>query len=88
MLDWSATDEIRSGDIVSLTSVSIALVVGAVICYLAFVLYGAKIDGDRQDVRKEGLHPVTDPNGMVHGEVRSTERIREQENGNGSSKRR
>ena len=63
----------------SLTFVSIALVVGAIVCYLAFVLYGAKIDGDREEVRKEGMHPVTDPDGEVHA--------REEENGNGSSKR-
>ncbi len=62
----------------SLTFVSIALVVGAVVCYLAFVLYGAKIDGDRQDVRSEGLHPVTESDGEVHA--------REEESGDGSKR--
>ena len=60
------------------TLVSIALVVGAVVCYLAFVLYGTKIDGDRQKVRQEGKHPVTEADGEVHP--------REQESGDGSKR--
>jgi len=63
---------------VSLTFVSIALVVGAGVCYLAFVLYGAKMDGDREEVRKKGRHPVTETDGEVHA--------REEENGNGSKR--
>ncbi len=62
----------------SLTFVSIALVVGAGVCYLAFVLYGAKMDGDREEVRKKGRHPVTETDGEVHA--------REEENGNGSKR--
>ncbi len=62
----------------SLTVVSIALVVGAVVCYVAFMLYGAKIDGDRQEVREEGKHPTTESDGAVQ--------VREEENGNGSKR--
>ena len=62
----------------SLTFVSIALVIGAGVCYMAFVLYGAKIDGDREEVRKEGRHPVTGSGGEVHA--------REEEIGDGSKR--
>ena len=62
----------------SLTFVSIALLVGAGLCYLSFVLYGAKLDGDRQDVRKKGLHPVTGSDGEVHAQ--------EEETGDGSKR--
>ena len=66
------------GDPLSLTFVSIALVVGGAACYVAFVLYGAKIDGDREEVRKKGKHPVTDSDGEVHA--------REEEIGDGNKR--
>ena len=62
----------------SLTVVSVILAVGAGLCYLAFVLYGTWIDGRRQAVRDEGLHPVTESSGEVHA--------KEEENGNGSKR--
>ena len=61
------------------TWVSVALVVGAVACYAAFVLYGAWIDGRRQAVREKGLHPVTEATGEVHAQE-------ETESGNGSKR--
>ena len=63
----------------NLTWVSVALVVGAAVCYAAFVLYGAWIDGRRQAVREKGLHPVTEPTGEVHA--------REEEDKRNGSKR-
>ena len=51
-----------------MTWLSVALVVGAVVCYAVFVLYGAWIDGRRQAVRDKGLHPVTEPTGEVHAQ--------------------
>jgi len=50
----------------STTALAILLIAGAAVCYGAFVLYGAWIDGKRQDVRKRGGHPVTEENGHVH----------------------
>lgn len=50
----------------SLTALTILLTGGAAFFYGAFVLYGAWIDGRRQDVRKQGHHPVTDATGQVH----------------------
>lgn len=49
----------------SWTVVSIALTAGAAVCFAAFVLYGAWIDGRRQKVRDDGGHPVTDEHGDV-----------------------
>ena len=62
----------------SLNAVSLALVVGAMVCYGAFVLYGAWIDGRRQAVREKGLRPVTGADGQVHAQ--------EERNGNGSKR--
>lgn len=63
----------------SYTTVSIVLTVVAALCYAAFVLYGACIDGRRQAVRDKGLHPVTDIPGEVHAQ--------EEENVHGSKRR-
>lgn len=52
-----------------MTAVVIALVLGAVVCFGAFVLYGAWIDGKRQDVRDKGGHPTTNE----HGDVKDTD---------------
>jgi hypothetical protein len=52
----------------SWTVVSIALTLGAAVCFGAFVLYGAWIDGRRQKVREHGGHPVTDEHGDVKDE--------------------
>ena len=49
----------------SMTAVSLGLVLGAVVCYVAFVLYGAWIDGKREDVRRSGGHPTTGERGDV-----------------------
>ncbi len=78
----------------SLTVLTIALVVSAGVFYCAFVLYGAWIDGRRQAVREQGLRPVTEPTGAVHGEARdeaqneaqNEARIGEEESGNGSKR--
>ena len=43
----------------SMNALMVALSLGAVFCFAAFVLYGARIDGKRQKVRDKGLHPVT-----------------------------
>lgn len=51
---------------ISLTVLSVALTAAAIVCYGAFVSYGAWIDGRRQAVRKQGKHPVTDATGAVH----------------------
>jgi hypothetical protein len=50
----------------SYTTVAIILTLVAVLFYGAFVLYGTWIDGRRQKLREEGLHPTTDDNGAVH----------------------
>jgi hypothetical protein len=50
----------------SLTALTIILTVSGALFYGAIVLYGTWIDGRRQDIRKQGLHPVTDPDGHVH----------------------
>jgi hypothetical protein len=42
------------------------------------VLYGARIDGKRQKIRKKGQHPVTESTGEVHA--------REQEHTNGNQR--
>lgn len=63
---------------ISMTVLSILLTVGAGVAYGAFVLYGAWIDGRRQNVRDAGLHPVTEATGDVHA--------REQEKQNGSNR--
>lgn len=52
----------------STTVVAIALTLGAAVCFGLFLLYGAWIDGRRQDVRNRGGHPVTDEDGRVHNE--------------------
>ncbi len=49
----------------SMNALVIALIVGAAICFGAFVLYGAWIDGRRQKVREQGKHPVTEADGAV-----------------------
>ena len=61
-----------------MTALTLMLAVGAGILYGGFILYGAWIDGRRQDVRKKGLHPVTDATGEVHA--------REEEKHNGSNR--
>ena len=57
----------------SLTALTILLTVGGALSYGAFVLYGTYIDGRRQDIRKKGLHPVTDPDGTVHAREQEEE---------------
>jgi hypothetical protein len=49
----------------SMNALVIALTVGAAVCFGAFVLYGAWIDGRRQKVREQGKHPVTEADGSV-----------------------
>ena len=49
----------------SMNALVVALTVGAAVCFGAFVLYGAWIDGRRQKVREQGKHPVTEPDGSV-----------------------
>ncbi len=56
-----------NGGHLSSTVLTVLLVVGAGILYGAVVLYGAWIDGRRQSVREQGLTPVTEPTGGVHG---------------------
>ena len=63
---------------ISFTTVAIILTLVAALCYLGFVLYGARIDGRRQAVREEGLHPETDSDGQVHA--------REEEEDHGSKR--
>ncbi len=62
----------------STTLLSILLTVGAAGAYGAFALYGAWIDGRRQNVRERGLHPVTNASGAVHA--------REEEKQHGSNR--
>ena len=50
----------------SYTTIAIILTAVAVLFYGVFVLYGTWIDGRRQDLRDQGLHPMTDDNGQVH----------------------
>ena len=50
----------------STNALMIALTLGALVCFGAFVLYGAWIDGRREKLREEGLHPTTDRTGRVH----------------------
>ena len=50
----------------SMNALIFALVMGALVCFGAFVLYGAWIDGRRQKLRDEGLHPTTGSRGKVH----------------------
>jgi hypothetical protein len=62
----------------SMNVLMIALALGAVVCFGAFVLYGAWIDGRRQKVREKGLHPVT----TEQGDVEAAEgKAREQRDG-------
>ncbi len=49
----------------SMNALVIALTIGAAVCFGAFVLYGAWIDGRRQKVREQGKHPVTAADGAV-----------------------
>ena len=49
----------------SMNALMIALTGGAVVCFGAFILYGAWIDGRRQKVREQGKHPVTETDGAV-----------------------
>lgn len=49
----------------SMNALVIALTIGAAVCFGAFALYGAWIDGRRQKVREQGKHPVTEPDGTV-----------------------
>jgi hypothetical protein len=53
----------------STTALGIILVVVAALMYGAFVLYGARLDdqrdGKRQKLRNKGKHPVTDSHGHV-----------------------
>lgn len=51
-----------------MSALMIALTLGAVVCFGAFVLYGAWIDGKRQKVREKGLHPTTTEQGDVEAE--------------------
>ena len=50
----------------SYTTIAIILTLVAVLFYGAFVLYGTWIDGRRQALRDQGLHPRTGDNGQVH----------------------
>lgn len=57
----------------SLNVLIFALVMGAVVCFAAFVLYGAwsnDSEGRRQKLRKQGVHPTTDGKGGVHARER------------------
>ena len=56
----------------SYITLSIALAAMAALFYAGFVLYGAWVDGRRQAVRKEGLHPTTEPSGQVHAQEKET----------------
>jgi len=49
----------------SMNALMIALTVGAVVCFGAFLLYGIWIDGKRQEMRDKHLHPVTTASGAV-----------------------
>ena len=62
----------------STTVLSMALTASAAVLYGACLLYGAWIDGRRQTVREQGLHPVTETAGAVHA--------REEEKRNGSNR--
>ncbi len=53
----------------SANALMFGLTIGAVICFAAFVLYGAWIDGKRQKIRNKGLHPVT----TEHADVEAKE---------------
>lgn len=44
----------------------LGLSLGAVVCFGAFVLYGAWIDGRREKLREQGFHPTTGRTGSVH----------------------
>ena len=53
----------------SYTTIAIILTLVAVLFYGAFVLYGtwsSRIDGRRQALRNQGLHPESDDFGQVH----------------------
>ncbi len=63
----------------STTRLSIVLALVAVLFYGGFVLYGAWIDGRRQKIREQGLHPTTEDSGEVHA--------REERNEDGSQRR-
>ena len=52
----------------SSTAIGVVLAVAALVCYTAFVLYGAWVDGTRQKIRKSGRRPVTDASGKVRAE--------------------
>ena len=60
--------------------VMLGLSLGAVICFGSFVLYGAWVDGHRQTLRDDGLHPTTDRTGKVHARERDA-REREDHDG-------
>lgn len=49
----------------SWTVVSIALAIGAAVCFVGFMLFAGRIDGEREKVRERGGHPVTDGHGDV-----------------------
>lgn len=49
----------------SSTTIAIILAAVAILFYAAIVLYGAWVDGKRQEVRDEGRHPVTSAGGRV-----------------------
>ena len=61
------------------TKLAIVLALTAALFYASFVLYGAWIDGRRQKVRDQGLHPTTEGSGEVHA--------REERNEDGSQRR-
>ena len=50
----------------SYTTLAIVLTAVAVLFYGAFASYGAWVDGHRQSLREQGLHPTTEPDGHVH----------------------
>ena len=52
----------------SMNALMIALTVGAVVCFGAFLLYGIWIDGKRQEMRDKHLDPVTTASGAVEAQ--------------------
>lgn len=62
-----------AGQHFSLTTLTILLTVSGALFYGAVVLYGTWIDGRRQNIRKQGLHPVTHPDGTVHAREQEEE---------------
>lgn len=65
----------------SMNALIFALVMGALVCFGAFILYGAWIDGRREKLREEGLHPTMDRTGVVHAREAETSETHASEKG-------